>query len=179
VSANQTTPESRRKLFVRMAKPLPYKVLIVDGDMESRKIVLSVLQELNVETVEIAIDGRKARDAIYESYDAARPFDIVFLAWNLPEIAGIDILKDSRMHSEFADTAFIMLTADNSRSEDFDAAKSGAAPYIVEPAFRETITKKFLQAVEWKKRRSESQRAAPPSRRVGSRERGSWRPSRR
>ena len=125
------------------------KVLIVDDHALARQIVINALQELNITLVETATNGTEARDALYAAYDAGRPFDVVFLDWDMPEIEGIDVLKHFRLHPEFNKTAFIMLTAASDQSEVLQAAKSGATSYIVKPASKEVIAKKFNEAVEW------------------------------
>jgi CheY-like chemotaxis protein len=135
-----------------MSEALPYKVLIVDDHVMARQIVFNVMQSLNIKTVEVAADGKEARDAIYAAYDAGRPFDVVFLDWNIPSIEGVDVLRHFRKHPEFATTAFIMLTAAAEQAEVLHAAKSGATSYIVKPAPKEVIEKKFLEAIEWIKK---------------------------
>jgi len=140
-----------------MTEKLPYKVLIVDDHVMARQVVFNVMQELKVETVMTAANGQEARDIIYAAYDAGKPFDIVFLDWNMPGVEGIDVLKHFRTHPEFAHTAFIMLTAASEQSEVLLAAKSGTTSYIVKPASKEVISKKFMEAVEWvRKQRAKS-----------------------
>ncbi len=111
----------------------------------ARQIVYNIMLELerreNIVTVE---NGTQARDAIYAAYDEGKPFDVVFLDWDMPEIEGIDVLKHFRMHPEFSTTAFIMLTAAGEHAEVLNAAKSGATSYIVKPASKAVITKKVL-----------------------------------
>jgi two-component system chemotaxis response regulator CheY len=135
-----------------MPDTLPYKVLIVDDHIMARQIVFNALQTLNVGTVDMAANGSEAREALYTAYDSGYPFDVVFLDWDMPEVEGIDILKHFRTHPEFANTAFIMLTAAAEQAEVLLAAKSGATAYIAKPASKETISKKFLEAIEWIKK---------------------------
>jgi two-component system, chemotaxis family, chemotaxis protein CheY len=131
---------------------LPYKVLIVDDHIMARQLVYNVMQDLRVQRVEMAADGREARNLLYAAFDKGDPFDIVFLDWNMPNIEGIDVLKHFRIHPEFSKTAFIMLTAEGEQSEVLQAVKSGATAYIVKPASKEVIAKKFYEAIEWKKK---------------------------
>ena len=125
------------------------RVLIVDDHTMARQIVFNVLHGLNVKEIKMAGNGVEAREALYAAYDAGTPFDVVFLDWNMPELEGIDVLKHFRLHPEFAKTAFIMLTAAGEQSDVLNAAKSGATSYIVKPASKEVIAKKFHDAVEW------------------------------
>jgi two-component system, chemotaxis family, chemotaxis protein CheY len=148
-----------------MAELLPYKVLIVDDHSMARQIVFGVIQSMGVTQIETAEDGAEAREKLYAAYDAGRPFDIVFLDWNMPEVEGIDVLKHFRTHPEFALTAFIMLTAQGEQGEVLHAAKSGATSYIVKPASKETISKKFLETIEWvKKQKAKSSNLHLPPR---------------
>ena len=134
------------------AEMYPYKVLVVDDHVMARQIILGVIQGLGIHQIEMAANGSEARDMIYAAYDAGRPFDVVFLDWNLPDIIGIDVLKHFRTHPEFSATGFIMVTAKSEQDEVLMAAKAGATTYIVKPASKEVITKKFLETVEWVKK---------------------------
>ena len=125
------------------------KVLIVDDHFLPRQIVADVMRKHKVRNVAFASDGIEARDTIIDAYERKMPFDVVFLDWNMPGLTGIDILKHFRSHPAFARTAFIMLTAETSQADVLDAVKSGATAYIAKPVSKDTISKKFLDVVQW------------------------------
>jgi two-component system chemotaxis response regulator CheY len=131
---------------------LLYKVLIVDDHFLPQQIVANVVRGLKVATMEMASNGEEARLAMYKALDMGRPFDIVFLDWDMPAIEGIDILKHFRAHPKFNKTAFIMLTAEAEQANVLEAVKAGATSYITKPASKETIQRKFLEAIEWVKK---------------------------
>lgn len=133
-------------------KPFYLKVLIVDDHFAARQLVANVMREHDVTNVKMAADGRQAEDAINAAYDIGRPFDIVFLDWNMPHREGIDVLKYCRAQPRFNSTAFIMVTAAAQKSEVLQAAKAGATSYIIKPVSPAGIAKKFLEVVEWVKR---------------------------
>jgi two-component system chemotaxis response regulator CheY len=146
-----------------MSEPLLYKVLIADDHAMARQIVFNVMQELRVTEIRMASNGKEARDALYSAQDSGHPFDIVFLDWNMPLVEGIDILTHFRADPGYAYTAFIMLTAQGEQHEVLKAAKSGATSYIVKPASKEIISKKFFEAIEWiKKKKSAGHKPVSP-----------------
>ncbi len=149
VLGGKLKPNPSPRTSGKMAEFVPYKVLIVDDHLMARQLVHNVMKEIGVQQIVMAADGREAREALYAAYDAGQPFDIVFLDWNMPDVEGIDVLKHFRTHPEFAITAFIMLTAESGQGEVLHAAKSGATSYIVKPASREVIIKKFNETVAW------------------------------
>jgi two-component system chemotaxis response regulator CheY len=149
-----------------MTESLPYKVLIVDDHAMARQIVYIAMQELNVAQIEMAANGKEARDALYKAYDIGVPFDVVFLDWDMPVIEGIDVLKHFRTHPEFANTIFIMITAAAEQKEVLEAVKSGANGYIVKPVSKESVSKKFLELMEKIKAQKIANKLSPASKRT-------------
>lgn len=127
------------------------KVLIVDDHATARELVANAVREHNVQNITMAPDGTKAREAIYVAHAEKKPFDVVFLDWDMPEMAGIDVLKHFREQPQYADTAFIMVTANADKAHVLEAIKAGATTYIIKPVSRENIAKKFVEVSEWLK----------------------------
>lgn len=126
-------------------------MLIVDDHATARELVAGAVREHNVQNVTMAENGTKAREAIYIAHAEKKPFDIVFLDWDMPEMTGIDVLKHFREQPQYSDTAFIMLTANAEQGQVLQAIKAGATTYIIKPVSRENIAKKFIEVSEWLK----------------------------
>lgn len=129
------------------------KVLIADDHFLIRQFVRNTLQESKVTNVQTAADGNEAIDLVQKSRDAAQPFDIVFLDWNMPTVSGLEVLSYFRAKPEYADTAFVMLTAESEQQNIMKAIKAGATSYIVKPVSPSDLGKKLFEINEWLKRK--------------------------
>jgi two-component system chemotaxis response regulator CheY len=69
--------------------------------------------------------------------------DLVLCDWNMPEMAGIDVLNTVRADSDLKDTPFIMVTAEAQKENILEAVKAGVSSYIVKPFTAETVEEKL------------------------------------
>ncbi len=131
------------------------RVLIVDDHFLTRQLVHSTLLEAQVTNVQSAKDGNEAIDLIQGAFDARQPYDIVFLDWHMPKISGLEVLSHFRAKPEYANKAFVMLTADAERKNIMKAATSGATAYIIKPVSSATLTKKLVEIHGWLEHRNQ------------------------
>ena len=100
-----------------------------------------------------AADGNEAIDLIQKAYEAKQPYEIVFLDWNMPTVSGLEVLNYFRSKVEYADTAFVMLTAESEQQNIMKAIKAGATSYIIKPVSPSDLSKKLFEIHEWIKRK--------------------------
>lgn len=106
------------------------KILVVEDDHDLAEMVVSWLENERY-TVEHAGDGRLAQDLLKISN-----YDVVVLDWDLPHVAGIEILKEFR--SSGGQTPVIMLTGKSEIDDKERGLVSGADDYLTKPfAIRE------------------------------------------
>ena len=74
--------------------------------------------------MQTAADGNEAIDLVQKARDAGQSYDIVFLDWNMPTISGLEVLTYFRAKTEYADTAFVMLTAESEQQNIMKAIKA-------------------------------------------------------
>ncbi|MCL2474343.1 MAG: response regulator [Alphaproteobacteria bacterium] len=129
------------------------KILIADDHFLIRQFVTNALMELKIENVQGANDGNEAIDMIQRAKQEGAPYDVVFLDWNMPTILGIEVLSYFRAKPEYADTAFVMLTAESEQQNIMKAIKAGATSYIVKPVSAPDLGKKIFEINEWLKRK--------------------------
>ena len=71
--------------------------------------------------------------------------DLVLLDWNMPELSGIDFLKQVRAQPDYAQIPIIMVTSEAAKYNVIEALKTGATDYIIKPVseknFREKMSK--------------------------------------
>lgn len=126
-----------------------FKVLIADDHFMTRQMVGNVLQKRHIINVVMVSNGQEAIDTITGAYEAKAPFHIIFLDWDMPGVAGLDVLKHFRKQKEYAKTAFVMLTANSQQRDVLEAVKAGATAYIIKPAAPTQVDEKFLEVCEW------------------------------
>lgn len=131
------------------------KVLIADDHFLIRQFVRNTLQEARVTNVQTAADGNEAIDLVQKAKDAGQAYDIVFLDWNMPTVSGLEVLSYFRSKSDYATTAFVMLTAESEQQNIMKAIKAGATSYIIKPVSPADLGKKLMEINEWLKRKRE------------------------
>jgi CheY-like chemotaxis protein len=126
-----------------------FNVLIVDDHFLTRQIVADVMREMNVTRVTAVADGHAARTTLTEAFGGGTPFDVIFLDWDMPHLAGIDILQLFRSRPECSASAFIMLTSKSEHRDVLRAVNAGANGYLVKPVTKQAIDKKMKEVVSW------------------------------
>lgn len=129
------------------------KVLVADDHFLIRQFVRNTLQESKISHVTTAADGGEAIDLIQKARTEGAPYDVVFLDWNMPNISGLEVLSSFRAKPEYADTAFVMLTAESEQQNIMKAIKAGATSYIIKPVSPTDLSKKLFEINEWLKRK--------------------------
>lgn len=132
------------------------KILIADDHFLIRQFVRNTLQEAKITNIVTAADGNEAIEQVQKAVEDKEPFDIVFLDWNMPTISGIEVLNYFRAKPDYADTAFVMLTAESEQQNIMKAIKAGATSYIIKPVSPSDLSKKLFEINEWIKRKRHS-----------------------
>lgn len=121
------------------------KILIVDDMMTMRKLVSKICKELGFTDLTEASDGAKA----YELISSANPpFGLVISDWNMPQTTGLDLLKRVRAESRFAQTPFLMVTAEAEQHQIMEAVKAGVSGYVIKPFSADILKEKLTGAYQ-------------------------------
>ncbi len=127
---NRGTPEGYNK------KGTPIRVLVIDDEKLTRKLIMQVLKSVGFEIVGEAENGLHG----IELFKLYKP-DIVTLDVRMPQMDGVEALKKIREINNEA--VVVMLTAENDSETVTELLKSGAANYIVKPVKRDLILEKM------------------------------------
>jgi len=119
------------------------KILIVDDSSTMRRIIGNVVQQLGFskDDFDEAEDGVKAWELLQKSQ-----YDIVLTDWNMPNMNGLDLVKNIRGGGNHQKTPIIMITTEGGKMEVITALKAGVNNYIVKP-FNAAILKEKLDGV--------------------------------
>lgn len=132
---------------------MPQRILVVDDEREIRRLVASYLVDdgFHVEEVE---NGRVALERLGRSPD----IDLVILDVRMPELDGIDTLRELR---KFSEVHVIMLTAAAEETDRLIGLSVGADDYVTKPfSPREVVAR--VKAVLRRTRVSTTEQLAEP-----------------
>lgn len=119
------------------------KMLVVDDFSTMRRIVRNLLKELGFTNVDEAEDGVSALNKLQSGR-----FEFVVTDWNMPNMSGIELLKNIRKDPNLKDLPVLMVTAEAKRENIVEAAQSGANGYIVKPFTATTLEEKLNRIFE-------------------------------
>lgn len=118
--------------------PKEIKILVVDDTPMIRNIIKDILMKLGYSNVKDAENGFHALQKLREE-----KFDLVFLDWNMPGMAGIDVLREMRKTEAYRNTPVIMVTAEAEKEKVLTAIQEGVSDYIVKPFKPATLRDKL------------------------------------
>lgn len=119
------------------------KFLVVDDFSTMRRIVRNLLKELGFTNVDEAEDGVIALQKLKNS-----GYDFVITDWNMPNMTGIDLLKNIRADAGLKALPVLMITAEAKKENIIEAAQSGASGYIVKPFTAAVLEEKLNKIFE-------------------------------
>jgi two-component system, chemotaxis family, chemotaxis protein CheY len=117
---------------------LNMKVMIVDDFATMRRILRNILKQIGFKNIIEADDGKHALKELKKE-----KVDLIMCDWNMPEMPGIELLKNVRSDDELKEIPFVMVTAEAQKDNILEAVKSGVSNYVVKPFTAETITEKL------------------------------------
>ncbi|MBZ0281221.1 MAG: response regulator transcription factor [Anaerolineae bacterium] len=118
-------------------------ILIVEDDEDTAEVVSTLLSEAgyNAFTVD------RGEEALYNI--ASRPPDLVLLDINLPDINGLDVLRQVRTHSFLP---MIVLSGFSRERDKVTALEAGADDYLAKPFSPEELVARvgaLLRRIDW------------------------------
>jgi two-component system chemotaxis response regulator CheY len=127
-----------------MAVDTNMRVLIVDDYKSMLSILRKLLEQINFNNVEEAIDGSEALEKLKE--DDAK-YGLIISDWNMEPMNGIQLLREVREEDALKLIPFIMISAE-SKSENVIAAKdAGVSSFIVKPFNAGTLKAKMVSVL--------------------------------
>jgi two-component system, chemotaxis family, chemotaxis protein CheY len=114
------------------------KFLVVDDFSTMRRIIKNLLHDLGYVHVAEADDGSTALPMLQSG-----GFDFLITDWNMPGMAGLDLIKAVRADAKLAKLPVLVLTAEAKRDQIIEAAQAGVNGYVVKPFTAETLKEKL------------------------------------
>ncbi|WP_296831821.1 chemotaxis response regulator CheY [Thiomicrospira sp.] len=119
------------------------KILVVDDFSTMRRIVKNLLKELGFSHFDEADDGSTAWPMVQTG-----KYDFIVSDWNMPQMTGLQLLKNVRADEKLKETPFLLITAEAKRSQILEAAQAGVDGYIVKPFTAATLNAKIEKIFE-------------------------------
>ena len=119
---------------------MPSKVLIVDDDPASRRLLQVRLRALGCETVQAA-DGQQGLAAIQQEVPS-----LILLDLQMPGMSGMEVLR--RLRQDGVDIPIVVVTAHGSIETAVEAMKEGAYDFVpkpIDPKHLEIVVQKALE----------------------------------
>ena len=118
------------------------KAFVVDDSRAVRMILSRILTGLGFEVSE-ASNGKEALELIEAEQS---PVQLVLVDWNMPEMNGLDLVKNLRRHREFESMVIVMVTTESEMDHMLAALEAGANEYVMKPFTKEILMGKLQLA---------------------------------
>ena len=119
------------------------KILVVDDFPTMRRIIRNLLKDLGYENVDEAEDGVMGLEKLRNG-----SFDFVVSDWNMPNLDGLEMLKQIRADANLSSLPVLMVTAEAKKENIIAAAQAGASGYVVKPFTAATLEEKLNKIFE-------------------------------
>ncbi|MBD0315674.1 MAG: chemotaxis response regulator CheY [Nitrospiraceae bacterium] len=114
------------------------KILVVDDMSTMRRIVKNILKQLGFGNMEEAENGQEALAKL-----RADSYGFVVSDWNMPVMAGIEMLRAIRSDDKLKHIPVLMVTAEAQKENLVEAIQAGVNNYIVKPFTAEVMQEKI------------------------------------
>ena len=114
------------------------RFLIVDDSSTMRRIIINTLTKLGYQHFVEAGNGREGLERL-----AAAPVDLIITDWNMPEMNGIDFVRQLRTTTNGRVVPVLMVTTNAANADVAEALKAGVNNYVVKPFTADTLKEKI------------------------------------
>lgn len=118
------------------------RFLVVDDFATMRKIMRKFLNDLGYKNVTEAEDGASALKILQQGN-----IDFLVTDWNMPGMAGIELLRAARADPALANLRVLMVTAEDKRQQIVEAIHAGVNAYLVKPFTAEALKERIDQVL--------------------------------
>ncbi|MBC2607170.1 response regulator [Pelagicoccus albus] len=116
------------------------KSIVIDDSRTVRKLLCGYMNALDIETME-AEDGCDALSRL--GFVEPAEMDIALVDWDMPNMTGIEFLKEVRSCSEYEHLKIMMVTSHNKPEDLMQAIEFGANEFLMKPFDEEMLQDKL------------------------------------
>ena len=118
------------------------KFLVVDDSVTMRRIVMNSLKGLGYSEFLEGGDGIEAMDVL----NADDSVDFVITDWNMPNMSGLELVKNIRAHSKYSSVPILMVTTRGVKEDIMEALAAKVNNYVIKP-FTPVILKEKIEQI--------------------------------
>ncbi len=118
------------------------KFLVVDDSVTMRRIVANSLKGLGYSEFLEAGDGKEAMDVL----NANDSVEFVITDWNMPNMSGLELVKNIRAHSTYSSVPILMVTTRGVKEDIMEALAAKVNNYVIKP-FTPVILKEKIEQI--------------------------------
>jgi two-component system chemotaxis response regulator CheY len=114
------------------------KILIVDDSITIRRIITNALKTVGfTDTIE-ASNGREALEKL-----TSGKVDFIITDWNMPEMNGLDLIKEVRANPIYSSMPILMITTRGTEHDVVEALQAKVNSYIMKPFTPQELKEKI------------------------------------
>ena len=114
------------------------KAMVIDDSKAIRMILSRTLSEVGYEVCQAA-NGREALSLL----DGAGNVSLILVDWNMPQMNGLEFVKEIRSDPRYAQVLLMMVTTETEMDQMIAALEAGANEYVMKPFTKEIIEDKL------------------------------------
>ncbi len=124
---------AQHKTVGAIAELSGFRGLVVDDDLVSCQSVSKMLRQIGMRA-EWTLSGREAAVRTAEAIELADPFEVYIVDWSMPEMSGVETVREIRKIVGHESPIILMSAYDWSDIED-EARRAGVTGFISKPLF--------------------------------------------
>jgi two-component system, chemotaxis family, chemotaxis protein CheY len=113
--------------------------MIIDDSRAIRMILAKTLGELGYEVCQAA----NGKEALAVADRECGTISLMLVDWNMPEMNGLEFVKQIRSDGRFAEVPLMMVTTETEMEQVLSALAAGANEYVMKPFTKEMIADKL------------------------------------
>jgi two-component system sensor histidine kinase/response regulator len=128
------------------ARPPHLHVLIVDDNEVNRRILTQQVSGWGMTATAVA-SGRAAVEALAAAAQSPRPFELVLLDANMPEMDGFAVAREVAKHPQLRGATVMMLSSSGEYGDQSRCAELGIAVYLTKPVYAADLLAAIQRAI--------------------------------
>jgi two-component system chemotaxis response regulator CheY len=129
---NEQYNQTKDKIMTSM------KILIVDDSITIRRIITNALKTVGFPDTVEAANGKDALEKLTNSN-----VDFIITDWNMPEMNGLDFIKQVRANPLYSSLPILMITTRGTEHDVIEALQAKVNSYIVKPFTPQELKEKI------------------------------------
>lgn len=121
------------------------KVLVVDDDEDTCTHASLLLERMGISAKWVKF-GREAVQSVLAAHDAGEDYDVCIIDWKMPDMDGIEVMRNIRQKLG-PDTLIIIISAYDWSEIEEEAREAGANAFVSKPLFESTLYNVLLSVL--------------------------------